>query len=90
MNSLICWCNICMYVYIKFPILITECTEQSLSNELLGGLKLEKVVDLRRQEVLHVKREQKYLGVLLDMLRKVQCYLKGIFLKNDNNCKISA
>uniref|UniRef100_A0A8C6V5D3 RING-type E3 ubiquitin transferase n=1 Tax=Naja naja TaxID=35670 RepID=A0A8C6V5D3_NAJNA len=39
-------------------------------------LKLEKVVDLRREEVLHVKREQTYLGVLLDMLRKVQCYVK--------------
>ncbi|XP_034268690.1 E3 ubiquitin-protein ligase RNF213 [Pantherophis guttatus] len=61
---------------IKYKTQFIKCTEQSLSNELLGGLKLEKVVDLRRQEILHVKREQKYLGVLLDMLRKVQCYLK--------------
>ncbi|XP_013916013.1 PREDICTED: E3 ubiquitin-protein ligase RNF213-like, partial [Thamnophis sirtalis] len=53
-----------------------ECTEQSLPKELLGGLKLEEVVDLRLKEVLHIRKEQKYLGVLLDMLRKVQCYLK--------------
>ncbi|KAK9407005.1 putative E3 ubiquitin-protein ligase-like, partial [Crotalus adamanteus] len=61
---------------IKYKTRFIKCTEQSLPNELLKGLKLEKVLDLRRQEVLHVKKEKKYLGVLLDMLRKIQCYLK--------------
>ncbi|XP_039201899.1 E3 ubiquitin-protein ligase RNF213-like isoform X2 [Crotalus tigris] len=61
---------------IKYKTRFIKCTEQSLPNELLKGLKLENVLDLRRQEVLHVKKEQKYLGVLLDMLRKIQCYLK--------------
>ncbi|KAG8129193.1 hypothetical protein E2320_015980, partial [Naja naja] len=61
---------------IKYKREFIKCMEQLHSNELLEGLKLEKVVDLRREEVLHVKREQTYLGVLLDMLRKVQCYVK--------------
>ncbi|XP_026523023.1 E3 ubiquitin-protein ligase RNF213 [Notechis scutatus] len=60
----------------KYKTQFIKCTEQSHSNELPEGPKLEKVVDLRQEELLHVKREQKYLGVLLDMLRKVQCYVK--------------
>ncbi|XP_058026835.1 E3 ubiquitin-protein ligase RNF213 isoform X2 [Ahaetulla prasina] len=61
---------------IKYKTPFIKCTEQSLSSELTEELKLEEVVDLRLQELLHVKREQKYLGVLLDKLRKVQCHLK--------------
>ncbi|XP_025026630.1 E3 ubiquitin-protein ligase RNF213, partial [Python bivittatus] len=74
---------------LKHKTQFIKCKEQSLLNESLEGLKLEEVLKLRLEEVIHVKREKKYLGVLLDMLRKVQCYVKVDFTemeqKNNKN-----
>lgn len=40
-------------------------------------LTLEKVLELRQEEVITVKREQKWLGCFLDMCRKVEDFVKG-------------
>ncbi|XP_063149004.1 E3 ubiquitin-protein ligase RNF213 [Candoia aspera] len=71
---------------LKHKAQFIKCKEQSLPIESPEGLKLEEVLKLRLQEVLHVKREQKHLGVLLDMLRKVQCYVTVDFTEMEQKC----
>lgn len=40
---------------------------------------LEKVLVWRREEIISLKRERNWVGTLLDMCRKVQAFIKGMF-----------
>ncbi|XP_062976188.1 E3 ubiquitin-protein ligase RNF213-like [Elgaria multicarinata webbii] len=53
-----------------------KCKQFSAQEKSDHRLILEKVLELRQQEVLVVKREQKWLGSLLDMCRRVQDFVK--------------
>uniref|UniRef100_A0ABM5FN25 E3 ubiquitin-protein ligase RNF213 isoform X1 n=1 Tax=Pogona vitticeps TaxID=103695 RepID=A0ABM5FN25_9SAUR len=76
------------HILVKYVDLISEHKKQFLSicewksKHLLPGentnykLKLERVLERRRQEAQVVRKERQLLGVLLDMCRKVQDYVK--------------
>uniref|UniRef100_A0A8D2LPD7 Ring finger protein 213 n=1 Tax=Varanus komodoensis TaxID=61221 RepID=A0A8D2LPD7_VARKO len=55
-----------------------KCKQLSPQEKSDQRSELEKVLTLRLQEVLAVKREQNWLGSLLDMCRKVQDFVKAL------------